>query len=84
VRRFTSIHARTTHFEQLTDITLQDVANLKYKLELFVRNEEIHLHNKDSRSWIPAQRPYALRPLQCTLTETNIYLVVFLRHLKCT
>ena len=61
VRNFTSIWDHTADFRQHTEITLQDVPNLKYKLELFIGSEEIELQRKDSQTWTPARCPYALR-----------------------
>jgi hypothetical protein len=60
VRRSTSIYAHGADFRKHIEITLQDVPNLKYKLELFLGNEEIDLQRKENRTWTPVQRPYVI------------------------
>ena len=48
-------------FRTTKEITVQDIPDLKYKLELFVGSEPIELQRTDNRTWAPVQRPYALR-----------------------
>jgi hypothetical protein len=60
VRRSTSIYAHGADFRKHIEITLQDVPKLKYKLELFLGNEEIDLQRKANRTWTPVQRPYVI------------------------
>jgi len=64
VRRFPPIWRHTADLGHHTEITLQDVPNREYTLNLFVENEEIKLQKTSNRSWTPAQRQYAL----CFLT----------------
>jgi hypothetical protein len=60
VRLFTSIRVHTADLGQHADITLQDVPNAKYQLELFVGNTEDRITMKDNRTWTPVQRLYVL------------------------
>ena len=41
-----------------TEITLQDVTNARYQLELFVGNQKVELEKKSDRTWTPVQRSY--------------------------
>jgi len=74
VWRFTSFYVYIADFGQQTEITLQDVPNAKYQLDLFVGINEIELERKDSRTWTPAQRLYVLYFLTAyTGRSTYIY-----------
>ena len=59
MRRFTSISARTADLRHHTGITLQVVPKMKYRLSLFVDNEEKELQRINNRTWEPAQPLYA-------------------------
>ena len=61
MRRFISVQVHTADFEYQTDITLKDVPRFKYKLWLFIGNEERELQREDNRTWTPVQRQYVLR-----------------------
>jgi len=80
VWRFTSIQVPISHLGQHTEITLQDIPNSRYKLELFVGSEAIELVRKDNRTWVPAQRAYVLVSSQRLLSEPCAYVERFLRE----
>ena len=59
VRRFISITARPTDLGHHTEITLQDVPKFKYRLTLFVENEERNLlRMENNRTWLLRQPLY--------------------------
>ena len=58
MRRLTSIYLHIAHFDQYTDIALQDVPNREYTLRLFVENVERELQQKDNSTWALAHRLY--------------------------
>ena len=61
MRRFTSlVQVHTADIGYQTDIKLLDVPKFKYKLWLFIGNEERELQRQDNRTWTPAQRQYVL------------------------
>ena len=53
---------------------MQDVPDLKYKLDLFVGSEAIELGRKDHLTWVPVQRPYVLHRLT---TYTHLILCIY-------
>src|SRR5258708_20816426 len=68
------------HFVYHIEITLQEIPESKYRLQLFVENEKIELQKKDDRTWAPAQRLYVLSFPLHTITEAYGYVERFLLH----
>jgi len=60
VQRLTHTDVHIANPGDHTEITLQEIPNLKYKLRLLIESEERELQRHDKQTWRPAQRMYVL------------------------